>query len=36
MKLMTKFNLILLALFGAGGLAISQIALSFLDRQRSP
>jgi methyl-accepting chemotaxis protein len=36
MKLMTKFNLILLALFGAGGLAISQIALSFLiDNARS-
>jgi hypothetical protein len=30
MKLMTKFNLILLVLFGAGGLAISQLALSFL------
>ena len=30
MKLMTKFNLILLVLFGAGGFAISQLALSFL------
>jgi HAMP domain-containing protein len=30
MKLMTKFNLILLLLFGAGGAAISQIAYSFL------
>jgi methyl-accepting chemotaxis protein len=30
MKLMTKFNLILLVLFGLGGLAISQLAYSFL------
>src|ERR1700720_785839 len=30
MKLMSKFNLILLVLFGAGGFAISQLALSFL------
>ena len=30
MKLMTKFNLILLVLFVAGGFAISQLALSFL------
>ena len=30
MKLMTKFNLILLVLFGAGGMVISQIAYSFL------
>ncbi|MFZ1010078.1 MAG: DUF3365 domain-containing protein [Candidatus Sulfotelmatobacter sp.] len=30
MKLMTKFNLILLLLFGAGGALISQIAYSFL------
>jgi HAMP domain-containing protein len=30
MKLMTKFNLILLVLFGAGGALISQIAYSFL------
>ena len=30
MKLMTKFSLILLVLFGAGGFAISQLALSFL------
>jgi HAMP domain-containing protein len=30
MKLMTKFNLILLVLFGAAGLAISQLAYNFL------
>jgi HAMP domain-containing protein len=30
MKLMTKFNLILLLLFGAGGALISQLAYSFL------
>ncbi len=30
MKLLTKFNLILLVLFGAGGLIISQLAYSFL------
>jgi methyl-accepting chemotaxis protein len=30
MKLMTKFNLILLVLFGAGGFVISQLAFSFL------
>ncbi|MGC2112715.1 MAG: DUF3365 domain-containing protein [Candidatus Korobacteraceae bacterium] len=30
MKLLTKFNLILLVLFGTGGLIISQVAYSFL------
>ena len=30
MKLMTKFNLILLVLFGVGGILISQVAYSFL------
>jgi HAMP domain-containing protein len=30
MKLLTKFNLILILLFGAGGLIISQLAYSFL------
>ena len=30
MKLMTKFNLILLLVFGIGGLTISQLAYNFL------
>ena len=30
MKLLTKFNLILLVIFGAGGFFISQLAYSFL------
>jgi protein-histidine pros-kinase len=32
MKLLTKFNLLLLVLFGAGGLIISQVAYTFLIR----
>ena len=32
MKLLTKFNLLLLLLFGAGGLIISQVISSFLLR----
>ncbi len=32
MKLLTKFNLILLVIFGAGGLLICQLAYSFLIR----
>ena len=32
MKLLTKFNLILVVIFGAGGLLICQLAYSFLSR----
>jgi HAMP domain-containing protein len=35
MKLLTKFNLILLVIFGAGGLLICQLAYSFLIRNAS-
>jgi hypothetical protein len=30
MKLLTKFNLLILVLFGTGGLIISQVAYTFL------
>lgn len=32
MKLFTKFNLVLIVIFGAGGLIIAQLAYSFLTK----